>query len=65
MVTAPLYTREILRLAASLGEPVVLTRVDGAGERRSRACGSVVAVAVMVDGGRVGGVARLGRRRRR
>ncbi len=52
-MTAPLYTREILRLAASLDEPAVLARVDGAAERRSRTCGSRVRVEVMIVEGRV------------
>jgi NifU-like protein involved in Fe-S cluster formation len=41
-MNAPLYTVEILRLAASLPEPARLERVDGAGEARSATCGSVV-----------------------
>jgi NifU-like protein involved in Fe-S cluster formation len=52
-VNAPLYTREILRLAASLGEPGGLERVDGEAARRSATCGSQISVAVMVDDGRV------------
>lgn len=52
-MSAPLYTRDILRLAASLGEPVVLARIDGAAERRSKACGSVVSVEVAMNDGRV------------
>jgi NifU-like protein involved in Fe-S cluster formation len=52
-VSAPLYTRDIIRLAASLGEPVVLERVDGEAERRSAMCGSRILVAVMLDEGRV------------
>jgi NifU-like protein involved in Fe-S cluster formation len=55
-VAAPLYTRDILRLAASLSEPVVLERVDGAAERRSATCGSRISVAVTLDEGRVGAV---------
>lgn len=39
-MNASLYTVEILRLAASLPEPVVLSRIDGSGEARSPACGS-------------------------
>lgn len=41
-MNAPLYTVEILRLAASLPEPVELERVDGSAEARSPTCGSVV-----------------------
>jgi NifU-like protein involved in Fe-S cluster formation len=52
-VSAPLYTRDILRLAASLGEPALLARIDGEAERRSATCGSRVSVAVMLDGGKV------------
>ena len=52
-MSAPLYTREILRLAASLGEPSDLVRVDGEAERRSVACGSRISVAVTVEDGRV------------
>lgn len=55
-MTAPLYTRDILRLASSLGEPAVLARTDGAVERRSVTCGSRISVAVMVEEGRVGAV---------
>ena len=55
-MTAPLYTRDILRLAASLGEPVVLDRVDGEAERRSATCGSRVSVAVRLDDGKVSAV---------
>ena len=53
LMTAPLYTRDILRLAASLGEPAVLDRVDGAVERRAVTCGSRILVSVMVEDGRV------------
>ena len=52
-MSEPLYTREILRLAASLGEPVVLARVDGEAERRSVTCGSRISVAVALAEGRV------------
>ena len=52
-VSAPLYTREILRLAASLVEPGGLDRVDGEVERRSPTCGSQISVAVMLDEGKV------------
>lgn len=41
-MNAPLYTVEILGLAASLPEPVELERVDGSAEARSPTCGSVV-----------------------
>lgn len=52
-MTAPPYTREILRLAASLGEPGGLERVDGEAARRSPTCGATISVAVTVEDGRV------------
>lgn len=55
-MSAPLYTRDILRLAASLGEPVELARTDGAVERRSATCGSRVSVSVTIADGRVSAV---------
>ena len=55
-VSAPLYTRDILRLAASLGEPAVLERVDGEATLRSRTCGSRIAVAVTLADGTVAAV---------
>jgi NifU-like protein involved in Fe-S cluster formation len=48
-MNAPLYTTEILRLAASLAEPRELAREDGRAELRSPTCGSTVTVAVQVD----------------
>ena len=48
-MNAPLYTTEILRLAASLPEPIQLLRVDGVAERRSPTCGSVVSTRVQVS----------------
>ncbi len=57
MINAPLYTVEILRLAASLPEPIELDRVDGSAEARSPTCGSVVRTQVALgDGGRVSAV---------
>ena len=44
-----LYTTEILRLAASLGEPRALEREDGRAELRSPTCGSRVTIAVQLD----------------
>ena len=41
-MNAPLYTTEILRLAASLPEPRELERVDGSSEQRSPTCGSTI-----------------------
>ena len=53
-MNAPLYTTEILRLAASLPEPRELERVDGTAEQRSPTCGSTVLLQVQLDGnGRV------------
>lgn len=48
----PLYTTEILRLAASLSEPHDLEREDGCAEVRSTTCGSRVHLAVQLDGDR-------------
>ncbi len=56
LVAAPLYTRDILRLAASLSEPAVLARIDGAAERRSSTCGSHIILGVMMVNGAVGAV---------
>ena len=53
-MNAPLYTTEILRLAASLPEPVTLDRADGSADERSPTCGSTVRIEVQLDGaGRV------------
>jgi len=48
-MNAPLYTTEILRLAASLPEPRRLDRVDGEAEQRSPTCGSTVRLQVQLD----------------
>jgi NifU-like protein involved in Fe-S cluster formation len=48
-VNAPIYTTEILRLAAALGEPRALARLDGSAELRSPTCGSTIATIVMLD----------------
>lgn len=53
MTAQPLYTMEILRLAASLDEARVLEREDGRAEVRSPTCGSRIATAVQLDNGRV------------
>jgi NifU-like protein involved in Fe-S cluster formation len=50
-VNVPLYTTEILRLAASLHEWRHLARVDGRAELRSQTCGSAIATLVMLDDG--------------
>jgi NifU-like protein involved in Fe-S cluster formation len=48
-MSTPLYTTEILRLAASLQEPHALEREDGRAELRSPTCGSRIAMAVQLD----------------
>lgn len=48
-MTAPLYTTEILRLAASLPEAGTLEREDGRADLRSPTCGSRVRTSVEVD----------------
>ena len=48
-MNAPVYTTEILRLAAALPELRDLDRVDGRAELRSATCGSTIATAVMLD----------------
>ncbi len=53
MTAQPLYTMEILRLAASLAEARALEREDGRAEVRSPTCGSRIATAVQLDNGRV------------
>jgi len=45
----PVYTTEILRLAASLGDPCELEREDGRAEVRSPTCGSRITIAVQLD----------------
>ena len=53
-MNAPLYTTEILRLAASLPEPHALDRVSGSAEQRSPTCGSTIRTEVQLgEGGRV------------
>ena len=48
-MNAPLYTPEILRLAASLGDLAKIERVDGKGDERAPTCGSRVQTQVQVD----------------
>jgi NifU-like protein involved in Fe-S cluster formation len=56
-MNAPLYTTEILRLAASLPEPRRLDRADGTADERSPTCGSRLRVAVQLDdAGRVAAI---------
>jgi NifU-like protein involved in Fe-S cluster formation len=45
----PLYTTEILRLAASLDDPQELEREDGRADVQSRTCGSRISLAVQLD----------------
>lgn len=53
-MNAPLYTIEVLRLAASLPDPEPLESFDGSAEERSQTCGSSIATRVRMDGeGRV------------
>ena len=51
-MSAPLYTTEILRLAASLSDPHALDREDGRAELRSRTCGSRITLSVQLDDNR-------------
>lgn len=48
-MTAPLYTRDILRLAATIPFLERIDEPDGEAERRSPTCGSRMAVAVKLD----------------
>lgn len=48
-MNAPLYTTEILRLAASLPEPRAIDRADGSADERSPTCGSTVRTEVQLD----------------
>ena len=48
-MSAPLYTTEILRLAASLQEMRELEREDGRAALRSPTCGSRIAMAVELE----------------
>lgn len=47
-MSAPLYTREILRLAVSIPHQQRLDKPDGTAEMRSQTCGSRVCVDVIV-----------------
>lgn len=53
MTAQPLYTLDILRLAASLAEPRALECEDGRAQTRSPTCGSRIATIVQLDEGRV------------
>jgi len=52
-VNAPVYTTDILRLAASLRPPHELERIDGKADRRAPTCGSMMATEVMIEDGQV------------
>ena len=52
-MNAPLYTIDILRLAASLPDPQKLERVDGEASERSPTCGSTVSTRVQLKDGRI------------
>jgi NifU-like protein involved in Fe-S cluster formation len=47
-VNAPLYTTEILRLAAGLSPAAALERCDGRAELRAPTCGSTIVTEVML-----------------
>lgn len=53
MTAQPLYTTDILRLAASLAEPHTLEREGGRAEVRSPTCGSRITTVVQLADGRV------------
>ena len=52
-MNAPLYTTEILRLAADLPDYAPLAPEDGRADLRSPTCGSVVTVAVQLKDGKI------------
>ena len=55
-MSAPLYTREILRLAASIPHLARFEELGGGTELRSPTCGSRVRVALAMDRDRVAGL---------
>jgi NifU-like protein involved in Fe-S cluster formation len=55
-MSAPIYTRDILRLAASIPHHVRFEALEGETEIRSPTCGSRVRVSVAMDGDRVASV---------
>lgn len=57
-MSEPLYSRDILRLAASIPHHARLAALHGSAQKRSPLCGSRVAVDVMLD--REGRIAALG-----
>ena len=48
-MNAPLYTIDVLRLAASLPDPEPLHGFDGSAEERSQTCGSTISTRVRID----------------
>jgi NifU-like protein involved in Fe-S cluster formation len=48
-MNAPLYTIDVLRLAASLSDPSPLDHEDGSSDVRSPTCGSRIRMAVQLD----------------
>jgi NifU-like protein involved in Fe-S cluster formation len=58
VATTTLYTRDILRLAASVPHVGRLEGADGSSEKRAPVCGSTIAVDVILDD--VGRIAALG-----
>ena len=52
-MNAPVYTTQILRLAASLSGARGLERVDGRAELRSPTCGATITTEVMLDKGKL------------
>ena len=55
-MTAPLYTRDILRLASAIPHLVRFEELERATEFRSPTCGARVRVAVAMDGDRVSSI---------
>lgn len=55
-MNAPIYTIEVLRLAAELPDPRPLDEPHGRAEERSPTCGSTVATEVRLDGGRIAAI---------
>jgi len=56
-MTEPVYTLDILRLAASLPLDTALADAHGRAEKRSSTCGSVIATEVRLDDGHLAGLA--------
>jgi NifU-like protein involved in Fe-S cluster formation len=59
-VTAPLYTRDILRLAASIPHPGRLPGAEASVEKRAPVCGSSILIDVALDAeGRVAAIGQV------